>query len=421
MSPEKSKDKEDFEGMTGDMSDKHENSVEKKDQSTDIVNIEDLDSDDVPIGQRLAPGITKRLKNKKGQFVESFSTPSKSLRKRASVGPIKRWSKVITHVSKKKSIKRKEVPSESSDSDHDVEHNGTINLSVVVVYPDLEKFDKRNTYQYKLRDSKFDELRKLGDFLIDDHKMAFKKAYGNLVGVLSTKEDTRLILTFAQFYDPTLHYFTSQDFLMAPTLEEFAHLLHLPVKDKLPYMNDDSFPDSAVIAQALHLKIDLIDSSFWVKGNAKGFPSKFLFEKATLFANSGSWDTFYASFSLLIYGLVLFPGVEGFIDKVTITIFISKIPVPTLLVYVFLSFHWRNMKKGWNINYCIPIPHKWILTHIQKRGSFADNVGVLKWPHRLMSLNTGDVIWYSHDYSRVEPIFHCGDFQNDHLISTKGG
>ncbi|KAI5391234.1 hypothetical protein KIW84_076180 [Lathyrus oleraceus] len=67
---------------------------------------------------------------------------------------------------------------------------GTISMSVAVVYPFMEKSDKMNTYQYKLRESKFDELRKLGDFLIDDHMLTFKKTYGNLLVVLSTKKDT---------------------------------------------------------------------------------------------------------------------------------------------------------------------------------------------------------------------------------------
>ncbi|XP_050897710.1 uncharacterized protein LOC127104572 [Lathyrus oleraceus] len=108
LSLEKSKDKEGSEGMTDDLANKDENSIEKKDQSTDIVNIEDLDSGDVPIGQRLPLGITKRLKNRKGQAIESSNTPSKYLKKRASVGPINRWKKVVTPVSKKKSLKRKE-------------------------------------------------------------------------------------------------------------------------------------------------------------------------------------------------------------------------------------------------------------------------------------------------------------------------
>lgn len=48
LSPEKSKDKKRCERMTADLADKDENSVEKKDQTTDIVNIRDLDSNDVP-------------------------------------------------------------------------------------------------------------------------------------------------------------------------------------------------------------------------------------------------------------------------------------------------------------------------------------------------------------------------------------
>lgn len=56
LSPEKSKDKETSERMTGDMDDKDNNFVEKKDQPTNIVNIEELDCNVVPIGQRLASG-----------------------------------------------------------------------------------------------------------------------------------------------------------------------------------------------------------------------------------------------------------------------------------------------------------------------------------------------------------------------------
>lgn len=66
LSPKKLKDKEESDGMSSDLADKDENPIEKKDQPTNIVNIEDLDSGDVPIGQRLAPGTTKRLKNRKG-------------------------------------------------------------------------------------------------------------------------------------------------------------------------------------------------------------------------------------------------------------------------------------------------------------------------------------------------------------------
>ncbi|XP_050890840.1 uncharacterized protein LOC127096297 [Lathyrus oleraceus] len=119
LSPEKSQDKERPEDITNELVNNDKNHV---DQPIDIVNIEELNFDDIPIGQRLTPDIAKRLKNRKGQDVGSSNTSSKSVRKKASVGPTKRWSKVVTPISKKKSLKRKEVPFESSESDHNVEH-----------------------------------------------------------------------------------------------------------------------------------------------------------------------------------------------------------------------------------------------------------------------------------------------------------
>ncbi|XP_050914629.1 uncharacterized protein LOC127129504 [Lathyrus oleraceus] len=120
LSPEKSQDKERSEDIINELGNKDKNLV---DQPTSIVNIEELDSNDVPIGQRLAPGIDKRLKNRKGQVVGSSITPSDSVRKKANVGTTKIWSKVVTPTPKKKSLKRNAVPSESSESDQDVEHN----------------------------------------------------------------------------------------------------------------------------------------------------------------------------------------------------------------------------------------------------------------------------------------------------------
>lgn len=231
----------------------------------------------------------------------------------------------------------------------------------------MEKSNRRNTYQYKLRESKLDELKKLGGILIDYHKDSFKKTYGNLLGILLTKEDTRLILTFAQSYNPTMHCFTFQDFLLAPTLEEFVHILCILVKDQVPYMSINGFPKSKVIAQALHLKRELVDSNICAKGNTKGFLSKIFIEKATLFADSVRWDAFYANYALLFYGYVLFSNIEGFIDKVAINIFMSRNLAPTLLTDVYFSFHWRNKKNSGIINYCVPLLYKWFLTHLPRK------------------------------------------------------
>ncbi|XP_050889545.1 uncharacterized protein LOC127094811 [Lathyrus oleraceus] len=122
-SPEKYEEKDDSDSMYVDMSDKEEKSGVKKDQSTSIINIDDQDSDDEPIGKRMAPGMAKRLKSRKGKVVESTSKPPKAPKKSKSVGPTKGWSKVVTLTMKKSSLKRKKVPSSSSDSEYDIEQN----------------------------------------------------------------------------------------------------------------------------------------------------------------------------------------------------------------------------------------------------------------------------------------------------------
>lgn len=52
---EKSEENDDFDGMSGDLADKEETSIEKKDQFINLMNVDDMGSDDEPIGKRLDP------------------------------------------------------------------------------------------------------------------------------------------------------------------------------------------------------------------------------------------------------------------------------------------------------------------------------------------------------------------------------
>lgn len=101
--------------------------------------------------------------------------------------------------------------------------------------------------------------------MIGDQKDVFKRAYGNLLGVLMTKVDLGLILTFSQFYDPMLHCFTFHDFLLAPTLDELDHLIHIPISYQIPYMGDVELPEVALVSQALHLEKSLVEANLCTK------------------------------------------------------------------------------------------------------------------------------------------------------------
>ena len=76
---------------------------------------------------------------------------------------------------------------------------------------------------------------------------------------------------------------------------------------------------------------------------------EFLIGKATIFAQAGSMDAFEAIFVFLIYGLALFPNIDGFVDVNTIKIFLIGNLVPTLLGDVYFSVHLSNSKGGGTI------------------------------------------------------------------------
>ena len=60
-------------------------------------------------------------------------------------------------------------------------------------------------------------------------------------------------------------------------------------------------------------------------------------------------DAFEAIFVLLIYGLALFPNIDGFVDVNAIRIFLIGNPIPTLLGNMYFSLHLRNSKGGGTI------------------------------------------------------------------------
>jgi len=99
----------------------HESADDDKDQNVDTLNVEDLESDDEPIGKRLTSNIINRLKKRKGKNSLNESQPSNALNKSNDVDPTKGWSKVSIPATKNKLLKRKEMS--YSDSDYEVEQD----------------------------------------------------------------------------------------------------------------------------------------------------------------------------------------------------------------------------------------------------------------------------------------------------------
>lgn len=238
---------------------------------------------------------------------------------------------------------------------------------------------RRNVFSYKFLEPQLKALNGLGSRLVLDHIEDFKKAYGNLLGILNTEVNTAAIHTFVQFYDCPMRCFTFQNYQLAPTLEEYSYILGVIIKDHVSFVINKELPKSHLLAEALHLEKKEAELNLKPKGGTRGFTIKFLVEKATAFADVGSWIAFNNVFAFLIYGIVLFPSMEDFVDLAFIHIFLSKNPVSALLADTYYSIHVRTQKKKGIIVCCVPLLYRWFISHLPNKGSFIENKDNLKW------------------------------------------
>ncbi|KAI5389038.1 hypothetical protein KIW84_074624 [Lathyrus oleraceus] len=229
-------------------------------------------------------------------------------------------------------------------------------------------YGRRNTKKYSFRCPDLKELRKLAYFVLDP--LYFKQHHGKLLSILSADVLEGLLSVLVQFYDPLYRCFTFLDFMLVPTLEEYSHLLGIPVYTRVPFSGLEEIPQSSIIAEALHLKKSEIETHWVKKGGLFGLPSDFLINEATAFAEVVSVNSFEAIFVFIIYGLALFPNIDGFVAVNAIILFLIGNLVPNLLGDMYFSLHLRNSKGGGMLFCCIPLLYN--LEIIDSCGKFSN-------------------------------------------------
>ncbi|KAI5420064.1 hypothetical protein KIW84_044019 [Lathyrus oleraceus] len=279
-------------------------------------------------------------------------------------------------------------------------------------------YGRRNTKKYSFRCSDLKELRKLSSFVLDP--LNFKQHHVKLLSIFSADVVEGLLSVLVQFYDPIYSCFTFSYYQLMPMLEEYAYRLGIAVSSRVPFSGLEEIPRSHLIAEALHLKKSEIEAHWVKKGGLFGFPSDFLIKEATGFSQASSVDTFESIFVLLIYGLSLFPNIDDFVDVNAIRLFLVGNPVPTLLGDMYFSLHLRNSKGGGTIVCCIPLLHKWFISHFPQTLAFMEKKQCLRWSQRLMSLTNDHIVWYDPSLSSLEIIDCYGELSNVPNIGTQG-
>lgn len=133
----------------------------------------------------------------------------------------------------------------------------------------------RGIYSYKFVEPQLKTLRELGTRLVLDNKEDSKKRYDNHLGILNTKFNTMVVHTLVEFYDPSMRCFTFQNYQLAPTLEEYSHILGVGIKNQVPFVSTKKFPKSHLIVEALHLNKKEMELNLKLKGGTHGFTLKF--------------------------------------------------------------------------------------------------------------------------------------------------
>ena len=142
-----------------------------------------------------------------------------------------------------------------------------------------------------------------------------------------------------------------RDFQLVPTVEEFEEILGCPLGERKPYLFLGFYPSMARVAKAVKISMQELDHVKQNRNEVVGIPRKHLEGKAKALANQGEWVLFIDTFALLIFGVVLFPNLEGLVDLVAIDAFLAyhhskESPTISILADLYDTFDRRCEKSS---------------------------------------------------------------------------
>lgn len=159
--------------------------------------------------------------------------------------------------------------------------------------------------------------------------------------------------------------------------------------------------------------------------NFLGFQRVYLEGEVEKILVARHWDELGNALALFIYGLVLFPTFEDFIDLAAISIFWVIWKEKESLVYPFLAdtfrtLHVRHEKKSVALKFCFALLFKWLTSHVFKPNAPISEITSREWARTLVSLSGKDITSYHHKLNVEEIIVSCDSFPNVPLIGFKG-
>ncbi|BAT73743.1 hypothetical protein VIGAN_01126700 [Vigna angularis var. angularis] len=235
----------------------------------------------------------------------------------------------------------------------------------------------RNKSHLKTHGGNLTSLIKLGRRLKTIKRQTFKKRYGNLLSLMEVEVSSPAITAFAQYYDSPLRCFTFQDFQLAPTIEEFEHILEMPLEGTTPYQHLEHHASIPTLATIIKIHPKELEDRLVTRNQVHGLTQGFLEQHLHYLAEGEDWETFMDVLALAVYGIVLFPKVEGFVDYTAIDVFVAKKtrsenPVTAVLADVYGTMSFCHERKGKKILCCLSALYVWMTARLCKGRVISD-------------------------------------------------
>ncbi|KAH1225998.1 hypothetical protein GmHk_11G032764 [Glycine max] len=263
-------------------------------------------------------------------------------------------------------------------------------------------------YQVKIKDLDVTNLKELGRLMGPLQRQAFRKVYGKILDLTIAGVFTEAVVSLAQYYDQPLRCFTFGDFQIVPTVEEFEEILGCPLGGRKPYLFSGFLPSLSKIAAVVGESVRELDRMKQTRNSVVGLPRKYLEGKARDMANQEEWVPFADILALLIFGVVLFPNVDGLVDLAAIDAFLAyhhskESPMVAILADLFDMFDRRCEKNSARIVCAYPLFRK------------------VDWDQYLAGIGGSTINWFPRWKEGKEGVlFSCGDYPNVPLIGTRG-
>ncbi|RDX77662.1 hypothetical protein CR513_42169, partial [Mucuna pruriens] len=167
-------------------------------------------------------------------------------------------------------------------------------------------------------------LQHWGSQLKGQWRRTFKRKYENLLSLVNVQVQLEALSAHTQYYDLPLRCFTFQEFQLAPTLEEYDRLMGMAYHESPPYLFGGDYPSWATIARLFKVPESVVVELKKNQNGVEGILEVVFEARLQQLQEEGDWLTFVDVYGLLVYGIILFPHIECYVDLATIDTFFSK-------------------------------------------------------------------------------------------------